>query len=184
MNEPTIHKLHAMRLGAMANAWLEQNKSAKMNDLGFDERFAMLVDAEHLSRDNRRLQRLLKDAQLRLTNAAIEDIEASPSRGLDKATLRQLATCTWLNEHLNVLLVGATGVGKSYIACAFGQAVCRKGRRVLYRRLSRLLDELALGRVDGTYARLLARLSRIDVLVLDDWGLGSLKEGKRPSEAM
>ena len=179
MNEPTIDKLHAMRLGAMAEAWIEQNKSAKVNDLGFDERFAMLVDAEHLSRDNRRLQRLLKDAQLRLTNAAIEDIEASPSRGLDKATLRQLATCTWLTEHLNVLLVGATGVGKSYVACAFGQAVCRKGHRVLYRRLSRLLDELALGRVDGTYARLLARLSRIDLLVLDDWGLGSLKEAQR-----
>src|ERR1700744_2566906 len=102
MNEPTVDKLHAMRLGAMAEAWIEQNKSAKMNDLGIDERFAMLVDAEHLSRDTRRLQRLLKDAQLRLTNAAVEDIETSPARGLDKATLRQLATCTWLKEHLNV----------------------------------------------------------------------------------
>ena len=179
MNEPTIDKLHAMRLGAMAEAWVEQNKSPKVTELGFDERFAMLVDAEHLSRDNRRLRRLLKDAQLRLTNASVEDIETSPARGLDKATLRQLGTCAWLNEHLNLLLSGPTGVGKSYIACAFGQAACRKGHRVLYRRLSRLLDELALARADGTYARLLARLSRFELVVLDDWGLGSLKEAQR-----
>jgi DNA replication protein DnaC len=179
MNEPTIDKLHAMRLGAMAEAWIEQNKSAKVNDLAFDERFAMLVDAEHLARDNRRLQRLLKDAQLRLSNASVEDVEASSARGLDKPMLRQLATCAWLKDHLNLLLAGPTGVGKSYIACAFGQAACRRGHRALYRRLSRLLDELALARADGSYARVLARLARVELLILDDWGLGSLKEAQR-----
>lgn len=179
MNEPTIDKLHRLRLAAMAEAWTQQNKIPKVADLGFDERFAMLVDAEYLARDNRRLTRLLKDAQLRLNNACVEDIEASPARGIDKATLRQLGTCAWLTEHLNVLLCGPTGVGKSYIACAFGHAACRKGHRVLYRRVPRLLDELALARADGTYARLLARLAKTELLVLDDWGLGSLKEPER-----
>jgi len=106
-----------------------------MTELGFDERFAMLVDAEYLARENRRLARLLKDAQLRLNDACVEDIEASQSRGLDKPMLRQLANCSWLREHLNVLIVGPTGVGKSFVACALGQAVCRAGYRVLYRRV-------------------------------------------------
>jgi DNA replication protein DnaC len=179
MNEPTIDKLHALRLTAMAEAWEQQNKSPKVADLGFDERFAMIVDAEYLARDNRRLARLLKDAQLRLNNACVEDVEVSPTRGIDKATLRQLGSCVWLQEHLNVLVTGPTGVGKSFIACAFGQAACRKGHRVLYRRMPRLLDELALARVDGTYARVLAKLTRNDLLILDDWGLGNLKEPQR-----
>jgi len=179
MNEPTIDKLHALRLAAMADAWEQQNKSPKVADLGFDERFAMIVDAEYLARDNRRLARLLKDAQLRLNNACVEDVEASPTRGLDKATLRQLGSCVWLQEHLNVLVTGPTGVGKSFVACAFGQAACRKGHRVLYRRMPRLLDELALARVDGSYARVLAKLTRNELLILDDWGLGSLKEPQR-----
>jgi DNA replication protein DnaC len=179
MNEPTIDKLYRLRLAAMAEAWTEQNKSAKVGDLGFDERFAMLVDAEYLARDNRRLTRLLKDAQLRLSNACVEDIDMSPARGLDKATIRQLGSCGWLAEHLNVLLSGPTGVGKSYIACAFGHAACRKGHRVLYRRVPRMLDELALSRADGTYVKLLAKLTRSELLILDDWGLGSLKEPQR-----
>ena|GEM_PF-966075 len=103
LNEPTIDKLHALRMPAMANAWLEQSKTPNVTELGFDERFAMLVDAEYLARDNRRLARLLKDAQLRLNDACVEDIEASQSRGLDKPMLRQLAGCNWLREHLNVL---------------------------------------------------------------------------------
>ena len=179
LNEPTINKLHALRLAAMAEAWEQQSKSPKMGDLAFDERFAMIVDAEYLARDNRRLARLLKDAQLRLNNACVEDVEASPSRGLDKATLRQLGSCGWLREHLNVLIAGPTGVGKSFVACALGQAACRTGHRVLYRRVPRLLDELALARADGTYARVLAKLTRSELLILDDWGLGSMKEPQR-----
>jgi DNA replication protein DnaC len=179
MNEPTIEKLHAMRLGVMADAWQGQSRDAKIATLSFDERFALIVDAEHLARDNRRLRRLLKDAQLRLPAACVEDVEASPTRGIDKTLLRQLSGCSWVHEHLSVLLTGATGVGKSYIACALGQSACRRGHRVLYRRVPRLLDEVALARVDGTYARLLAKLARADVLILDDWGLGTLKEPQR-----
>jgi len=179
LNEPTTEKLHRLRLVAMAHAWIEQNKNPTIASLSFDERFGMLVDAEHMARDNRRLGKLLKDAQLRLPTACIEDVEASAARGLEKATLRQLGSCTWIHEHLNVVLTGKTGVGKSYLACALGQIACRKGYRVLYRRVPRLLDELALARAEGSSVKLLARLAKTDVLVLDDWGLASLKEGHR-----
>ena len=179
LNEPTIEKLYEMRLSAMADAWTDQKKDPNHGSLAFDERFAMLVDAEHLARDNRRLARLLKDAELRIANACIEDVRASPQRGLDKSMLRQLATCDWVRHHQNVLVTGLTGVGKSYLASALGQAACRKGLRVTYRRVPRLFDELALGRIDGTYTRVLAKLAKVDVLVLDDLGIGSPKEAQR-----
>ena len=179
LNEPTIEKLRVLRLGVMADAWVAQGKDPKVSSLSFDERFGLLVDAEHLSRDNRRLTRLLKDAQLRIPGACIEDLDVSPGRGIDKAMARQLGQCAWVAEHQSVLLVGPTGVGKSYVACALGQAACRRGLRVLYRRVPRLLDEVALARAEGSVARLLARLAKADVLVLDDWGLGSLREAQR-----
>jgi DNA replication protein DnaC len=179
LNEPTSEKLYTLRLSVMAEAWAMQAKDPKIAKLSFDERFGLLVDAEYLSRDNRRLNRLLKDAQLRYPTACIEDVECSGARGLDRPHFRQLAIGGWVQEHLNVILSGKTGVGKSYIACALGQLACRKGHRVLYRRVPRLLDELALARAEGTYSKSLTRLSKIDVLVLDDWGLGSLKEAHR-----
>jgi len=179
LNEPTTEKLQELRLSAMADAWHAQQKEAVTSQLSFDERFALLVDAEHRARDNRRLTRLLKDAELRIAGACIEDIEVSAARGLDKAMLRQLASCGWVQQHLNVLITGPTGVGKSYLASALGQAACRKGLRVLYRRLPRLLEQLALARADGSYARLLAKLAKADVLVIDDLGLGSTREVER-----
>ena len=177
--EPTIEKLHEMRLRNMDDAWQQQQRDAKVGALSFDERFSLLVDAEHQARDNRRLSRLLKDAQLHIPEACVEDVESGTSRGIEKAILRQLGSCVWVNEHLNVLICGATGVGKSYLACALGQGACRKGLRVLYRRVPRLLDELALARAEGSYARLLAKLAKVEILVLDDWGLGTLKEAQR-----
>lgn len=179
LQEPTLQKLHALRLGALADAWQSQQRDAKAGSLSFDERFAMLVDAEYLARDNRKLARLLKDADLRIPSACLEDVETAGSRGVDRATLRQLALAGWVTEHLNVLITGPTGVGKSYLASALGQAMCRRGFRVLYRRMPRLFDELALARADGTYAKVLARLARADLLVLDDLGLGSLNEVQR-----
>jgi DNA replication protein DnaC len=179
LNQPTIEKLHALRLSVMADAWVSQGKDPQMSALSFDERFGLLVDAEHLSRDNRRLDRLLKDAQLRYPTACVEDIQPSASRGLDKAQLRQFTSGTWLNEHLNMVLSGKTGVGKSYIACALGHNACRKGHRVRYCRVPRLFDELALARAEGSYAKLLARLAKVELLILDDWGIGGLKEAQR-----
>ncbi len=179
LNEPTMDKLQALRLSAMAEAWVQQAKDPKLAELSFDERFGMLVDAEYLARDNRRMSRLLKDAQLRIAQACIEDVETSAARGIDKAMLRQLGTGGWVREHQSILISGPTGVGKSYLGCALAQAACRKRHRVLYRRIPRLLDELALAHAEGTFAKTLARLAKFEVLMLDDWGIGTLKEPQR-----
>jgi DNA replication protein DnaC len=179
LTEPTIEKLHALRLGAMAAAWMAQRADPNNHELDFDSRFGMLVDAEHLSRDNKRIARALRDAKLRMTNACIEDIDYGAKRELDRVLVRQLGTCAWIGAHANVIITGATGTGKSYVACALAQQACRSGFRALYRRVPRLLEELALAHADGTYTRLLGRLAKIDVLVLDDWGLAPLREQER-----
>jgi DNA replication protein DnaC len=165
--------------GAMALAYQEQQKDPQASSLGFDERFALLIDAEHSSRDNRRIKALLKDAELRIPEACIEDVDASAQRGIDKALLRQLHSCAWIDQNLNVLITGMTGTGKSYLACALGQAGCRRGLRVSFRRVSRLFDEMALARADGTYTKVLRKLGRAQLLILDDLGLGSPTEAQR-----
>jgi DNA replication protein DnaC len=179
LNQPTIDKLYLLRLGAMAAAFQEQQRDAKTTNLSFDERFGMLVDSEQLARDNRRIKTLLKDAELRIASANLEDVDASGARGIDKAMLRQFASCAWIDQNLNTLITGATGVGKSYLACALGQSACRRGLRVLYRRVPRLFDELTLAKADGTYAKLLRKLARAQLLILDDMGLGSPTEAQR-----
>jgi len=179
LKEPTIEKLHALRLRIMAAAWLEQDKSPDTLALPFDDRLALLVDAEALARDNTRLAKNLRDAKLRIANACIEGIEFSRERQLDKPDVRQLATCRWVSEHQTVLVTGATGTGKSYFGCALAHEACRKGFRALYRRVPRLFDELRLARADGTYSRLLARIAKIDVLVLDDFAISPLTDESR-----
>jgi CBS domain-containing protein len=179
LKEPTIEKLHALRLRIMAAAWLEQDKSPDTLALPFDDRLALIVDAEALARDNKRLTKNLRDAKLRIANACIEGIEFSRERQLEKPTVRQLATCRWVSEHQTVLVTGATGTGKSYFGCALAHEACRKGFRALYRRVPRLFDELRLARADGTYSRLLARIAKIDVLVLDDFAIAPLTDDSR-----
>ncbi len=171
LTEPTMDKLKALRLDAFARAWSDQHKDPQLGKLSFDERLSLLVDTEWLERENRRLERALREARLKISSACVEDIDYPARRELDRALIRQLASCRWVQEHLNVIITGPTGVGKTYIACALAQQACRKGFRVLYRRSSRLFDELTLARADGSYARLLARFARTDVLVIDDWGL-------------
>lgn len=113
LTQPTIEKLYALRLGSMAAAFVEQQKDAKVSSLSFDERFGMLVDAEHLARDNRRIKALLREAELRIANACLEDVDASAARGVDQALLRQLASCAWIDQHLNTLITGMTGTGRA-----------------------------------------------------------------------
>lgn len=175
----TRDRLRTLRLGAMADAYTAQHQDAAVAALAFDERFGMLVDAEQLFRDNRALTRRLKEAKLRLPHACLEDLDYAPRRSLDRAVIRQLAVGRWIVEHHNVLITGATGVGKTYLACALGQQACRQGHRVIYRRLPRLFADLALAHADGSYIPLLARLARVDVLVLDDWGLGTVTDRHR-----
>jgi DNA replication protein DnaC len=179
LTEPTLDRLRALHLGAMADAYRTQLQDPAIGALSFDERVALLVDAEHLSRDNRKLARRLKEAKLRIPQACLEDLEYAPRRELDRALIRQLATGRWIAEHRHVLITGATGVGKTYVACALGQHACRQGYRAIYRRLPRFFQELALARADGSYTMLLARFARIDVLILDDWGLAALTDVQR-----
>ena len=179
LNEPTLEKLRELRLNALAETWCEQRKDPKMTGLDFDERFGLLVDAEWLDRQNKRLARNLREAKLRLSDACIEGIDYPARRKLDKAVIRGLASCTWIHEHHNVVITGPTGVGKTYIACALAQQACRKGYRALYRRVPRIFDEILLARADGTYPRWLAKVARFDVVVLDDWGLVPLAESER-----
>jgi DNA replication protein DnaC len=179
LTEPTRVKLQTLTLHAMAQAWAEQQATPDLGSLSFDERFGLLVDAEYVSRENRRLTRLLADAKLKMSQACMEDIDYPARRELDKTVIRQLATCRWVQEHQNVIVTGATGTGKTYLACALAQHACRRGYRALYRRATRLFDELKLARADGTYSRLLAKFARIDVLVLDDWGLKPVQDAER-----
>lgn len=179
MNEPTIEKLRALKLYAMTTAWLAQRTDPSTNDLHFDERLAMIVEAETLARDNKRMAKLLSDAKLRIPTACVEDVDLGAKRELDKSQFRLLATGRWIADRQNVLITGMTGVGKSYLACALGQLACRLGFRVAYKRVPRLFEELALAHADGTYVRLLARLAKVDVLVLDDWGLAPLTDQQR-----
>lgn len=163
----------------MANAWLTQQSDHSMAELDFDSRLALIVDSEVLARDNKRISRALREAKLRLPNACVEDVDFAAKRELDRALLKTLATGRWIADHQNVLITGMTGVGKTYLACALGQLACRTGFRALYRRTPRLFEELALAHADGTFTRLLGRLAKIDVLILDDWGLSPLTDAQR-----
>lgn len=177
--EPTLEKLNAMRLRVMASTWLDQDKSPDTIALPFDERLAMLVDAEMLARENARLAKNLRDAKLRMAEACIEGIDFPKTRELDKTVVRTLATCRWVTEHQTVIITGATGTGKSYVACALAHQACRKGFRAMYRRAPRFFDELRLARADGSYPRLLARIAKFDVLVIDDFAIGPLSDEAR-----
>jgi DNA replication protein DnaC len=179
LSEPTLEKLKTMRLEGLAAAWLEQQQQPTAAELSFDERLGLLVDAEWMYRENKKMRRALKEAKLRLAQACIEDIDYAARRELDKAVVRQLASCRWIEEHQAVLITGMTGTGKSYLACALAQQACRKGFRALYRRASRLFDELKLARADGTYPRVLARLARVDVIVIDDFAVAPVTDAQR-----
>jgi DNA replication protein DnaC len=179
LNAQTLEQLQALKLTAMAATWTTQPQNAELTALSFDERFALLVDAEWRARENKRLGRALRDAKLKLPHASIEAIDDPARRELDKAVIRQLATCRWVDEPQPVLISGAPGVGKTFIACALGNQACRKGYRARYWRASRLYHACALARADGTYGRFLGQLARVDVLVLDDWALTPLQDPER-----
>ena len=178
MTQQTLERLHELRLPGMAAALEEQMRMSDLGDLGFEDRLALLLERELTVRDDRRLTRLLRLAKLSL-QAAVEDINFRSPRGLDRSVILRLASGQWIHEHDNVLISGATGTGKSYLACALGHSVCRQGLTVRYYRFSRLLGHLALARADGSYARLLDRLAKTQLLILDDFGLAPLTDPER-----
>lgn len=177
MINQTLDKLSGMKLRAMEMEYRRQMELPAHAELSFDERLAMLVDAEWLAKSNNRLQRFLRAANLRVPAATLEDINFSPNRNLEKATIARLADCNWIKVGRNLIITGATGTGKTYLVSAFGNAACRKSLKVRSYRVNRLLTDLAIGRGDGSYNRLLAELKKPDLLILDDFGMASLDPG-------
>lgn len=175
----TLEHLRELRLTAMADAYMRQLQDPHMSALSFDERFGLLVDYERTERHNRQLARLLREAHLRF-HAAPEEIDYSVARGLEASVVRHLLTGQWIANHQNLIICGPTGVGKTFLACALGTAACRQGYRVRYYRLSRLFQDIAISKADGSYPRLARQLGRADLLILDDWGLApmSAPEGR------
>ncbi len=173
LNHPTLDKLQDLRFTGMVKALTEQMALPDIDELSFEERLGLLVDREMTEREDRRLTTRLRQAKLK-QNACIEDIDFKQPRGLDKSLILDLAQCQWIKQHLNLLITGPTGVGKTWVACALAQKACREGFTALYLRLPRLLQELPIAKGDGTYTRLMNRLAKVDVLILDDWGLSKL----------
>jgi len=178
LKHPTLDKLDMLHLFGMAKALREQMDLPECATLTFEERLGLLVDREATERENTRMNARLKRARLRHA-ATIEDIDYRSPRGLDKATLLSLAACQWIRDHHNCLITGPTGVGKSYLACALAHRACREGYSALYWRAPLLFEELATAKGDGRYRKLMARYARIDLLVLDDWGLSPLTDEQR-----
>jgi len=179
LTEQTVTRLRALRLDGMARAFEEQLTQPMATGLAFEERFGLLVDRELAWRDTRRLERLLKQAKLKYPDACIEDVDTRSARGLDPRQLTSLAGADWIRAGHNVLITGATGLGKTWLACALGQSACRQGFSVLYSRFSRLLEELRIAHGDGTFNRRLAQLARIDLLALDDFAIAPITPPER-----
>lgn len=178
MTNQTMEKLYQMRLGTMAEAFREQLAAPSMAELGFEERVGLMVEREWSFREGRKLSRRLKQARLR-QQATVEDIDYRHRRGLEKSVMLSLATCRWVREHQNVIVTGPTGIGKSYISEALAEKACREGFTALRYRAPEFFRELTVAEGDGSLGKLLARLARMDVLVVDDWGLAPLSGAER-----
>ena len=176
--EQTIDKLNALKLGAMADAFQKQLDTDQAAALSFEERLGLLVDTEWTAREQRKLDRRLRTAKLRYP-ATLEAVDFTHSRRLNRQQILTLGACAWIAERHNVIVTGPCGIGKSFIACAFVERACRRSFAARYVRMPRLLHELAVGRGDGSYTRLLARLAKLDLLAIDDWMLAPLRDPER-----
>lgn len=178
LNNPTIEKLASMKLSGMLKAFREQLEMPGAMEMSFEERFGLVVDREKTERENRKLTVRLKKAKFRL-GAAVEDVDYAHNRGLDKGVIRNLASCQWVRDHNNVLIVGPTGVGKSYLAEALAHKACMNGFAPQKERLPALMPDLTAGKGDGRYKRLIKTMAKADPLVLDDFGLVPLTADNR-----
>ena len=176
--QQTLDLLHSLRLTGMAHALEEQQGIPDLATLAFEDRLALLLERERLARDDRRLTRLLQIARFREA-ACLEDVNFRAKRSLDRSVFLRLAAGDWIRQHEVVLLVGPTGTGKTWLACALGHSACRQGHVVRYLRMPRLLGDLAIARGDGSYGRFLQQLARTDLLLLNDWGLAPLGDRER-----
>ena len=179
LTEQTITHLRGLRLDGMARAFEEQLGTPVAHGLAFEERFGLLVDRERAWRDTRRLERLLKAAKMKYPTACVEDVDLRASRGLDQRLFASLSSCDWVRAGQCVITSGATGLGKSWLACALGNQACRQGFSVLYVRFSRLIEELRIAHGDGSFPRRLAQLAKVDVLLFDDFALAPIGQAER-----
>jgi len=178
LQHPTLERLRALKLTGMAEALAQQREQPQTHALAFEERLALLIEREHLHRDNRRLARLLSAAKLRV-NACVEDIDYHHARGLQRSQMAALASGDWIERAQNLCLTGPSGCGKTWLACALGNQACRQGRSVRYLRLPRLLEQLRIAHGDGSWGRVMRQLARMQLLILDDWGLAMLNATER-----
>ncbi len=173
MTQATLNKLNEMKLFGMVKGFENQLSNSTSVALSFEERFGLLVDQEHTYRDNRRLKRLLTTAKLR-ESACVEDIDFSLGRGLDKSIIASLALGNWIHSGINLITTGPAGSGKTWLACALGNQACRMGISVAFHRLPLLLEDFSVSHGDGSFRKRLAQIAKVDLLILDDFGLGSI----------
>lgn len=179
LNQPTLEKLQTMHLDGMAEAFQQQTQQTGLAELSFEERFGLLVDQEWIRRQNRALARRLVQAKFRY-RASAEDIDFRLARGLDRSLIRSLTqNSAWVHQHQQIFLVGPTGVGKTWLACALGEKACRDGFTAFFRQAPKLFRDLVLARADGSLGSFLARMAKIDVLIVDDWANAPLAETER-----
>ena len=178
LNQPTMEKLHAMKLYGLADAFRTQLETTDSHQLSFEERFALLLDQQWQWKQNRAQSRRLRAAKLK-ERAVIEDVNYHHPRRLDRKLLRTLASSDWVRRKLNIVFNGPTGIGKTWLACALAQKACRDGFSVLHKKTSELFRELAIAHADGSLGRMLLRLAQIDVLLLDDFAMAPLKDSER-----
>lgn len=179
LNHPTIDHLRGLKLDGMADAFIELEAQERSKELSHAEWLGLLIDRETASRTTKRLQSRLKAARLRHGQASIEDVDFRTPRKLDKALFQQLSTCRWIADHRCLLVTGPCGVGKSWLSCALAQKACRDGYSVHYARVPRLFTDLELAHGDGRFAKLFRTLTKVDLLILDDWGPDRLSAGHR-----
>jgi DNA replication protein DnaC len=178
MTNDTIRKLNELKLFGMVHAFSQQIESAATGHLSFEERVGLMVDHEVTYRDDKRLRRLLTNAKLR-EPACMEDIDYEAKRGLDRSVMASLALCNWIRHGVNVIVTGATGLGKTWIACALGNQACRHGMTVKFERVPLLLEELAIAHSDGTFRKRITAIGKYDLLILDDLGINTLTAERR-----
>jgi DNA replication protein DnaC len=175
---PTLEKLTTMRFTGMAAALDEQMQMDGLDDMTFEERLGLLLNREQAVRETRRMKTRLRKAKLR-QQGSVEEIDFRHPRGLDKSLVIRLADCQWIKKHNNLIITGPTGVGKSYLACAFAEKACREGFNAIYQRMTKLFEDLSLAKGDGRYLKLLTSYAKTDLLVLDDYGLLELNQEQR-----
>ncbi len=178
LKEQTIDTMNAMKLTGMVEALQLQLGSSEYARMSFDDRLGLLIDSEYQAREQRKLSRRLRAAKLRFP-ASLEDVDFRQPRGLDRQTVLSLGGCGFIQNKNNLIVTGPTGIGKTYLACAFVERACRRGYTAAYLRMPRLLQQIAVARGDGSYVRILDRLARLDLLAIDDWLLAPLRDGER-----